>query len=355
MARVYNFSAGPSTLPEPVLRKAAAEMLDYQGSGQSVMEMSHRTPEYESIIYGAEALFHEICGIPDNYHVLFLQGGASLQFAMIPLNLLGEKKKADYVNTGMWSKKAIAEAKRYGKVNVVASSEDKNFTYIPKLTSNMFDPDASYVHITTNNTIFGTRYRQIPETGNVPLVADMSSNILSEVYDIKKFGLVYAGAQKNIGPAGVTVVIIRNDLVGKALDFTPTMLNYKTYSDERSMFNTPPCYSIYIAKLVLEWLKEQGGVAAMQQINEKKAAILYEFLDNSKFYKGTVVPEFRSLMNVPFVLPNESLDKEFLKQASANGLINLKGHRCVGGMRASIYNAMPEEGVKKLSRIHEKI
>jgi len=348
MARVFNFSAGPSTLPEPVLRKAAAEMLDYQGSGQSVMEMSHRTPEYEGIIYGCEALFRELLEIPDTYQVLFLQGGASQQFGMIPLNLLGEKKKADYVNTGIWSKKAIAEAKRYGKVNVIASSEDKNFTYIPKLTSNMFDPDASYVHITTNNTIVGTRYREVPDTGNVPLVADMSSNILSEYYDIKKFGLIYAGAQKNIGPAGLTLVIIRNDLIGKALDFTPTMLNYKTHSEEKSMFNTPPCYSIYIAKLVLEWLKDLGGIAAIQQLNEKKAAILYEYLDNSKFFKGTVVPEFRSLMNVPFVLKNESFDKDFLKKATAQGLINLKGHRLVGGMRASIYNAMPVEGVVKL-------
>jgi phosphoserine aminotransferase len=348
MARVFNFSAGPSTLPEPVLRKAAAEMLDYQGSGQSVMEMSHRTPEYEGIIYGCEALFRELLEIPDTYQVLFLQGGASQQFGMIPLNLLGEKKKADYVNTGIWSKKAIAEAKRYGKVNVIASSEDKNFTYIPKLTSNMFDPDASYVHITTNNTIVGTRYREVPDTGNVPLVADMSSNILSEYYDIRKFGLIYAGAQKNIGPAGLTLVIIRNDLIGKALDFTPTMLNYKTHSEEKSMFNTPPCYSIYIAKLVLEWLKDLGGIAAIQQLNEKKAAILYEYLDNSKFFKGTVVPEFRSLMNVPFVLKNESFDKDFLKKATAQGLINLKGHRLVGGMRASIYNAMPVEGVVKL-------
>ena len=348
MARVFNFSAGPAMLPEAVLRKAASEMLDYQGSGQSVMEMSHRTPEYESIIYGTEALFREVMGIPENYQVLFLQGGASQQFAMVPLNLFGEKKKADYVNTGMWSKKAIAEAKRYGKINVVATSEDKNFAYIPKLSTDMFDPDAAYAHITTNNTIFGTRFREIPDTAGVPLIADMSSNILSEYYDIKKFGLIYAGAQKNIGPSGLTVVIIRNDLVGKALDFTPTMLNYKTHVDEKSMFNTPPCYSIYIAKLVLEWLKEQGGIPAMQQINEKKAAILYEFLDNSKFFKGTVVTEFRSLMNVPFVLPNESFDKDFLKKASALGLINLKGHRSVGGMRASIYNAMPVEGVKKL-------
>lgn len=348
MARVYNFSAGPSMLPEAVLQKAASEMLDYQGTGQSVMEMSHRTPEYESIIYGAENVFREIMGIPENYNVLFLQGGASLQFAMVPLNLLGDKKKADYINTGVWSKKAIAEGKRYGKVNVVATSEDKNFNYIPAISKEMFDKDAAYVHITSNNTIYGTRYRAIPDTGDVPLVADMSSNILSEYYDVKKFGVIYAGAQKNLGPSGLTVVIVRKDLVGKALDFTPTMLNYATHADERSMFNTPPCYSIYIAKLVFEWFRDIGGIKAMQELNEKKAAILYEYLDNSKFYKGTVVPEFRSLMNVPFILTNESLDKEFLKQARNAGLINLKGHRSVGGMRASIYNAMPIDGVKKL-------
>jgi phosphoserine aminotransferase len=354
MARVYNFSAGPSMLPEAVLKKAASEMVDYQGTGQSVMEMSHRSPEYEAIIYGAEALIREVMGIPENYQVLFLQGGASTQFAMVPLNLYGEKKKADIVNTGIWSKKAISEAKRYGSVRVVATSEDKNFSYIPKLTKDMFDQDASYAHITTNNTIFGTRYREIPDTGNVPLVADMSSNIISEVYDITKFGLIYAGAQKNIGPAGVTLVIIRDDLVGKALDFTPTMYNYKTHVEEKSMYNTPPCYSIYMSKLVFEWVKELGGVAAIQQINEKKASALYDFLDNSKLFKGTVVPEFRSLMNVPFVTLSEDLDKEFIKKATAQGFINLKGHRLVGGMRASIYNAMPVEGVVKLIEFMKK-
>ena len=348
MARVFNFSAGPSMLPEPVLAKAAGEMLDYRGTGQSVMEMSHRSKEYEEIIQSTEKLFHEVMEIPQNYKVLFLQGGASTQFAMVPLNLYGEKKKADYVNTGMWSKKAISEAKRYGTVRVVATSEDKNFAYIPKLDKSMFDQDASYAHITTNNTIFGTRYREIPDTGNVPLVADMSSNILSEVYDIKKFGLIYAGAQKNIAPAGLTVVIIREDLIGKALDITPTMLDYKIHVENESMYNTPPCYSIYIAKLVLEWIKEQGGVSEMQKINEHKASLLYEYIDNSKFYKGTVVPEFRSLMNVPFTLLKEEFDADFLKKAKTLGLINLKGHRSVGGMRASIYNAMPVEGVKKL-------
>lgn len=354
MARVYNFSAGPSMLPEQVLAKAAQEMLDYKGSGQSVMEMSHRSPVYEAIIKDAEDIIREVMEIPDNYHVLFLQGGASMQFAMIPMNLMGQKKKADFVNTGVWSKKAIAEAKRFGTARVVATSEDKNFNYIPKLDKSMFDSDAAYVHITTNNTIFGTRYREIPDTGNVPLVADMSSNILSEVYDITKFGLVYAGAQKNLGPAGVCLVVIRNDLTGKAMENTPTMLNYDTHIKEGSMFNTPPCYSIYIMKMVAEWVKQQGGVAAMQKINERKAAILYNYLDNSKMFKATVVPEFRSLMNVPFVSPNENLDKEFVKSAEKTGFVNLKGHRLVGGMRASIYNAMPEEGVVKLVEFMKK-
>lgn len=354
MARVYNFSAGPSMLPEPVLSKAAQEMLDYKGSGQSVMEMSHRSPVYEEIIKEAEALMREVMGIPGNYHVLFLQGGASLQFAMIPLNLMGHKKKADFVNTGIWSKKAIAEAKRFGTARVVATSEDKNFNYIPRLDNAMFDPDASYAYITTNNTIFGTRFREIPDTGSVPLVADMSSNILSEVYDVKKFGLIFAGAQKNLGPAGVCLVIIRDDLAGKAMENTPTMLDYTTHIKEGSMFNTPPCYSIYIVKLVAEWLKQQGGVKAMQEINERKAAVLYDYLDNSKMFKATVVPEFRSLMNIPFVSPSEDLDKEFIKKAEKAGFINLKGHRLAGGMRASIYNAMPEEGVAKLVEFMKK-
>ena len=348
MARVYNFSAGPSMLPEPVLRKAAEEMLDYKESGQSVMEMSHRSAVYEKIINDAEALLRELMGIPANYQVLFLQGGASMQFAMIPLNLLGEKGKADYVNTGMWSKKAIAEAKKYGTVRVVATSEDRNFSYIPRLEKGMFDQSAAYVHITTNNTIFGTRYREIPDVGALPLVADMSSNILSEVYDVSRFGLIYAGAQKNIGPAGVTVVIIRDDLLGKALPITPTMLDYKIQAENKSLYNTPPCYSIYIAKLVFEWAKEQGGVERLQKINEEKAAILYDFLDSSSLFKGTVETEFRSLMNIPFVLPSEELNAEFLKKATAAGFVNLKGHRSVGGMRASIYNSMPVEGVKKL-------
>jgi phosphoserine aminotransferase len=348
MARVYNFSAGPAVLPEPVLEKAAREMLDYGGSGISVMEMSHRSKEYDGIIQGAEAHLRTLMNIPDNYTVLFLQGGASSQFAMVPLNLLGAGGKADFINTGTWSKKAISEAKRYGKATVVASSEDKNFSYIPKVPKEKFDPQASYVHITSNNTIEGTRYTKWPETGTVPLVADMSSNILSEKIDVTKFGLIYAGAQKNIGPAGVCVVIVRTDLIGKALDITPTMFNYKIHADEKSLYNTPPTYGIYIAKMVFEWLLELGGVEAMQKINVAKAAILYEFLDNSKVFKGTAAVEDRSLMNVPFTLPSEELTEKCLKEAKQNGLVQLKGHRSVGGLRASIYNAMPKAGVQKL-------
>ncbi|MBN1128633.1 MAG: 3-phosphoserine/phosphohydroxythreonine transaminase [Chitinispirillaceae bacterium] len=348
MARVYNFSAGPSMLPEPVLKKAAAELLEYGTSGQSVMEMSHRSPEYQAIIDGAENTLREIMIIPAHYKVLFLQGGASLQFAMVPLNLFGIAPKADVVHTGTWSKKAIAEARRYGTVRTVATSEDKKFSYIPRLEASMFDPTAAYVHITTNNTIEGTRFRELPDTGNVPLVADMSSNILSEVYDVGRFGIIYAGAQKNIAPAGVTVVIIREDLLGKELPITPTMLNYKIHAEGKSLYNTPPCYCIYMAKLTFEWIRDQGGVAAVQKVNERKATMLYEFLDRSKMFNGTVVPEFRSLMNIPFTSPSEDIDKAFVKQAAAAGFVNLKGHRSVGGMRASIYNAMPEEGVQKL-------
>jgi phosphoserine aminotransferase len=350
MARVYNFSAGPSVLPEEALKIAAAEMLDYQGTGTSVMEMSHRSSAFIAIAKDAEAVLRELMEIPENYKVLFLQGGASTQFAMVPLNLLGRKpsKKAEFVNTGMWSKKAISEAKKYGNVKVVATSEDKNFNYIPALTKDMFDQEASYAHITTNNTIFGTRYIELPDTGSVPLAADMSSNILSEKYDVRKFGVIYAGAQKNMGPAGMAVVIIREDLIGHELDITPTMLGYKIHVENESMYNTPPCYALYIAKLVFEWLKKNGGIAAMQKTNESKAAMLYDFLDSSKMFKGTVEPKYRSLMNIPFVSPSEDLNSAFIKQATAAGFINLKGHRSVGGMRASVYNAMPVEGVKKL-------
>jgi phosphoserine aminotransferase len=345
---VYNFSAGPATLPLPVLEKAAAQMTDYDGTGMSVMEMSHRSKAFTTIIENARDTLRELMAVPDNYHILFLQGGASSQFAMVPLNLFAKNAKGDYVNTGAWSKKAIAEGKRYGEVNVVASSEDKTFTYIPTLEKSMFAPDAAFVHITLNNTIYGTRYTALPDTGDVPLVADASSGILSEHLDVERFGIIYAGAQKNIGPAGVTVVIVRDDLVGDALEMTPTMMRYATHVDKGSMFNTPPTYAIYIAGLVFTWLRERGGVAAMEEINKKKAAMLYEFLDNSALFSGTAAREDRSLMNVPFVLPTEQLNAAFIKQAADNGLVTLKGHRSVGGMRASIYNAMPLEGVEKL-------
>jgi len=347
MDRVYNFSAGPSALPVEVLERARDEMLNWHGSGMSVMEMSHRSKWYEEIIKKAEADLRELMNIPSNYKVLFLQGGAWTQFAMVPLNLM-KKGKADFVNTGYWSKKAIGEARKYGKVNIVASSEDENFSYIPELNPDTFSMDADYFYITTNNTIYGTRYTKLPETGNVPLVADMSSNILSEVYDVTKFGLIFAGAQKNMGPAGVVVVIIREDLISDVQPEVPTMLQYKVHVENGSMFNTPPCYSIYICGLVFEWLKKLGGVPAMQKINEEKAKILYDFIDNSKLFKGTVRKEDRSLMNVTFVTGDKDLDAKFIKEAEANGLVNLKGHRSVGGMRASIYNAMPIEGVKKL-------
>ncbi len=351
MNRVYNFSAGPSMLPEAALKKAADEMLCYGTSGMSVMEMSHRSKDFEGIINEAESLLRELMEIPDNYKVLFLQGGASSQFAMVPLNLIGKTGKADYVITGQWSKKAFAEASRYGEAVKVASSEDAVFNYIPKLDKSMFSKDASYFHITTNNTIYGTRYTTLPDTGDVPLVADMSSNILSQVYDVSKFGLIYAGAQKNMGPAGLTVVIIREDLIGNALDITPTMFNYETHAKNGSMFNTPPTYSIYIMKLVLEWLKSVGGIPAIQKVNEAKAQILYDFLDESKLFRGTVVKEDRSIMNVPFVTGDDDLNAEFIKTAASKGFVNLKGHRTVGGMRASIYNAMPTEGVEALVKL----
>ncbi len=355
MSRVYNFSAGPSMLPEAVLRKAADEMLDYQGSGQSVMEMSHRSKVYDSIIKEAEALLREVMNIPDNYKVLFLQGGASSQFAMVPLNLMTKSGKADYVVTGQWAKKAYKEASRYGECKVVASSEDKTFSYIPKLDKATFTPDADYFHICMNNTIYGTVYHELPDTGDVPLVADISSCILSEPIDVSKFGMLYAGAQKNMAPAGVTIVIIREDLIGDAQDITPTMFNYKTHADNDSMFNTPPCYTIYMAKLVLEWVKNEiGGLEKMKELNEKKAKLLYDFLDNSKLFKGTVVKEDRSLMNVPFVTGDADLDAKFVKESVEAGFVNLKGHRSVGGMRASIYNAMPYEGVEALVEFMKK-
>jgi len=348
MARVYNFSAGPAALPEAVLKKAASELAEYGNSGMSVMEMSHRGKDFLAIYEEAEATLREIMAIPDNYKVLFLQGGASSQFAMVPLNLFKNSKKCDFVNTGNWTKKALSEAKKYGTVNILASSEDKTFSYIPELDKSTFSSDADYFYICSNNTIYGTRYTDFPETGNVPLVADMSSNILSEVLDINKFGIIFAGAQKNIGPAGLTIVIIREDLVGDPLDFTPTMFNYKTHVDNDSMFNTPPTYGIYMANLVFQWIKDKGGISAIQKINEDKAGILYNFLDESGLFKATVAPKDRSLMNIPFITGSDELDAKFIKEAAAQGFVTLKGHRSVGGMRASIYNAMPTEGIQKL-------
>ncbi len=348
MARVYNFSAGPSMLPLEVLETAAKEMLEYGTSGQSVMEMSHRSKDYDAIIKTAEADLREIMNIPDNYEVLFLQGGASTQFAMIPMNLMNKNKKADFVITGQWANKAYKEAARYGEAKAVASSADKTYSYIPKLNKEDFTPDADYFHICMNNTIYGTKWNELPDTGDVPLVADISSCILSEPIDVSKFGLLYAGAQKNVAPAGLTIVIVRKDLLGNAMDITPTMLNYVTHAENDSMFNTPPCYTIYVAGLTFKWIKKLGGLEKMAEINKEKAAILYDFLDNSKMFKGTVVKEDRSLMNVPFVTGDEELDAKFVKAAAAAGFVNLKGHRSVGGMRASIYNAMPIEGVKKL-------
>lgn len=347
MNRVYNFSAGPSVMPESVLEKVQGEVLNYGNSGMSVMEMSHRSAVYQGIIDNTEASLRDIMGIPDNYKVLFLGGGASTQFAMIPMNLM-HNKKIDIVNTGAWTKKAIPEAARFGEVNIVASSADKNFTYIPELDSSKFTPDADYFHITTNNTIYGTRFTSLPDTKGVDIVADMSSNILSEVYDVSKFGLIFAGAQKNMGPAGVTIIIIREDLIGHAGDEVPTMMNYKTHADKGSMFNTPPTFPIYVCGLVFDWIKSLGGVPGIQKINEEKAAMLYDFLDESKLFNGTVRKKDRSLMNVPFVTGDADTDAEFIKAAGTKGLVNIKGHRSVGGMRASIYNAMPVKGVKAL-------
>ncbi len=348
MARVFNFSAGPAALPEEVLKQAADEMLDWHGSGQSVMEMSHRGKEYMGIHAQAEADLRELLAIPANYKVLFLQGGATLQFEMIPMNLLRGKASADYVNTGEWSKKAIKAAKLFGQVNVVASAEDKNFTYVPSQNGWKLNKDAAYVHICSNETIGGVEFHWLPETGDVPLVADMSSNILSRPVDVAKYGLIYAGSQKNIGPAGLTIVIIRDDLIGHGVPAPSTMLDYKTHAEADSMYNTPPTYGVYIAGLVFQLLKRKGGLAAMYKHNQEKAALLYDYLDQSKFFVSPVAKADRSLMNVPFTLKNAELDEEFLKGAKARGMIQLKGHRSVGGMRASIYNAMPIEGVHTL-------
>ena len=348
MARVYNFSAGPSILPEVVLKQAADEMLDYQGSGQSVMEMSHRSKTYDAIIKEAEKDLRELMEIPDNYKVLFLQGGASQQFAAVPMNLM-KNGVADYIITGQWAKKAYQEAKKYGKAVAVASSEDKTFSYIPDCSDLPIDDDADYVYICHNNTIYGTAFKDLPNTKGKILVADMSSDILSQPVNVSDYGLIYFGVQKNVGPAGVVVVIIREDLIRDDLpEFVPTMLKYKTQADAESLYNTPPCYGIYICGLVFKWVKSMGGLKAMKAHNEKKAKILYDFLDESKMFRGTVEKKDRSLMNVPFVTGNDELDAKFVKEATAAGFVNLKGHRSVGGMRASIYNAMPIEGVEKL-------
>ncbi len=349
MSRVYNFSAGPSMLPEPVLKRAAAEMLDYQGSGQSVMEMSHRSPVYDAIIKDAQRLLREVMGIPGNYQVLFLQGGASSQFAAVPMNLMTKSRKADYVLSGQFSTKAFQEGSRYGDCKAVASSKDDNFSHTPVLDEKEFRPDADYFHICMNNTIYGTVWKELPHTGNVPLVADISSCILSRPIDISKFGLVYAGAQKNVAPAGLTIVIVREDLIGEPQEGTPTMFNYGVMAKNDSMYNTPPCWSIYICKLVLEWIQNDiGGLEAMEARNVKKAQVLYDFLDGSRLFKGCAEKDSRSIMNVTFVTGDKELDGEFVKEAAAAGFVNLKGHRSVGGMRASIYNAMPPEGIDAL-------
>lgn len=354
MSRVYNFSAGPAVLPEEVLKEAAEEMLDYNGSGMSVMEMSHRSKVFDEIIQTAEADLRDLLKIPDNYKVLFLQGGASQQFAMIPMNLM-KNRVADYIVTGQWAKKAWQEAQKYGTANKIASSEDKTFSYIPDCSDLPISPDADYVYICENNTIYGTKYKTLPNTKGKILVSDVSSCFLSEPMDIEKYGIVYGGVQKNVGPAGLVIAIIREDLITEdVLPGTPTMLTYKTHADANSLYNTPNCYGIYICGKVFKWLKKQDGLEAMKERNEKKAKVLYDYLDSSKLFKGTVEPASRSLMNVPFVTGDKELDAKFVKEAEAAGLVNLKGHRTVGGMRASIYNAMPIEGVEALVEFMKK-
>lgn len=352
--RVYNFSAGPAVLPLEVLEKAQKELVSYGNSGMSVMEMSHRSKDYETIIGEAEAKLRKIMEIPDHYSVLFLQGGASLQFAMVPLNLLRNSGKADYIESGMFASKAIKEAKKFGDIHVVASSKADNYSHIPSFDKEQFTPDADYFYICANNTIYGTKFNTLPDTGDVPLVADMSSCILSEPIDVSRFGLIFAGAQKNLGPAGVTLVVVRNDLLGFAKETVPTMLDYKVMAENESMYNTPPTYGIYMLKLVFEWIEEKGGVAGIEKMNREKAALLYDFLDQSKCFKGTAAKEDRSLMNVTFVTGSNELDAKFVKEATAAGFVNLKGHRSVGGMRASIYNAMPIEGIQALVEFMEK-
>lgn len=352
--RVYNFSAGPSMLPLPVLEKVKEDLLNYQGSGQSVMEMSHRSASFKKIIEEAEADLRDIMEIPDNYKVLFLQGGGTLQFSMIPLNLLRNSMKADYAITGTWAKKAYKEACKFGDINVIASSEEDTFTWVPKFGKDQIRPDADYVYITTNNTIYGTAYNYVPKTGDIPLVADMSSNILSEPVDVSKFGIIWAGAQKNIAPAGVTIVIVREDLIGFAGKEVPTYLDYKIHSENGSMYNTPPCFAIYVAGEVFKHIKATGGLVAMQKRNKEKADKLYDYIDSSSLYSCPVAKEDRSMMNVVFVTGNADLDKKFVAEAKDAGLVNLAGHRSIGGMRASIYNAMPMEGVEALIEFMKK-
>lgn len=346
--RVYNFSAGPSVLPVEVLEKVQKELLNYEGSGQSVMEMSHRSKEYKKIIDEAEANLRELMHIPDNYKVLFVQGGGTLQFAMVPMNLLRSSGKADYVITGTWAKKACKEATKFGDIRVIASSEEDKFTWVPKITREDIRSDADYAYIVTNNTIYGTRFNYIPDTGDIPLVADMSSNILSEEIDVSKFGLIWAGAQKNVAPAGVSIVIIREDLIGYASAEIPTYLDYKIHADNGSMYNTPPTFTIYVAGEVFKYLKSIGGIAEMEKRNKEKAAILYDCIDSSELFNCPVAKEDRSIMNVVFMTGDAELDKKFIAEAREKGMINLAGHRSLGGMRASIYNAMPKEGVKAL-------
>lgn len=354
MSRVYNFSAGPAVLPEEVLKEVADEMMDYNGTGMSVMEMSHRSAAFQEIIDTAEKDLRELMNIPDNYKVLFLQGGASQQFAMIPMNLM-KNKVADYIVTGQWAKKAWQEAQKYGKANKIATSEDKTFSYIPDCSDLPISEDADYVYICENNTIYGTKFKKLPNTKGKDLVADVSSCFLSEPVDVSKYAIIYGGVQKNIGPAGMVIAIVRDDLItDDVLPGTPTMMKYKTHADANSLYNTPNCYCIYICGKVFKWLKKQGGLQAMKEYNEKKAKILYDFLDESEMFKGTVVKKDRSLMNVPFVTGDKELDAKFVAEAEANGFVNLKGHRTVGGMRASIYNAMPIEGVEKLVEFMKK-
>ena len=354
MSRVYNFSAGPAVLPEEVLKEAQEEMLDYRGCGMSVMEMSHRSKVFQNIIDEAEADLRDLMGIPSNYKVLFLQGGASLQFSMIPMNLM-KNSVADYIVTGQWAKKAYAEAQKYGKANKIASSEDKTFSYIPDCSDLPISPDADYVYICENNTIYGTKYKKLPNTKGKTLVADVSSCFLSEPVNVSDYGIIYGGVQKNIGPAGMVISIVRDDLItDDVLPGTPTMMKFKTHADAGSLYNTPNCYCIYMCGKVFKWLKKMGGLEVMKQRNEEKAKLLYDFLDQSKLFKGTVVPEDRSLMNVPFITGNADLDAKFVKESKEAGLENLKGHRTVGGMRASIYNAMPKEGVETLVAFMKK-